>query len=221
MHITELNLYASNLLSIKNFYGDILSLKIISESEEHVTFQAGTTLLTFKKSNPGENPFYHFAFNIPSNKLEEAKDWMNGKAELLPISDNNYIADFENWNAKSIYFLDPEGNIAEFIARFDLKNDSDKNFGSSQILSVSEMGIVTDNVSKLRQKFIDEYKVFDFAKSTNSETFSAMGDDNGLFVIPIENRNWYPTQMPSRKSPFEVKFINDVRETFILSDKTM
>lgn len=220
MQIKELTLYTNNISAVKDFYENVLSLKINSEGENFTEYQTEETILIFKEDK-AINPHYHFAFNIPSNKIEEAKEWMNGKAELLPIEDNSYIADFVNWNAKSIYFYDPAGNIVEFIARFDLENDTEEKFDSSQILSVSEMGIVTNDVTAFADKLKNEYKVFNFLKSVNSDTFSAMGDDNGLFIIAIENRNWYPTKVSSQKSPFEVKFINNEGKTFNVTDKTM
>ena len=218
MHIKELTLYTNNISALKDFYGNVLSLKINSEDYNYVEYQTGESVLRFKEDS-SINTHYHFAFNIPANKIEEAEEWMNGKVELLPIEDNNYIADFENWNAKSIYFYDSVGNIVEFIARFDLQNDVVEKFDSSQILSVSEMGIVANDVTAFTDKLKNEYKVFDFVKSDNSDSFSAMGDDNGLFIIAIETRHWYPTKVPSQKSPFEVKFINDNDETFIVTDK--
>lgn len=220
MKIKELTLYTNNFLAVKDFYGNVLNFALKSESDNFVEFQIQETVLRFKEDKT-INPHYHFAFNIPSNKIEEAKEWMNGKAELLPIEDNNYIADFVNWNAKSIYFNDPVGNIVEFIARFDLQNDVVEKFDSLQILSVSEMGIVTNDVTAFTDNLKNEYKVFDFVKSVNSDSFSAIGDDNGLFIVAVENRNWYPTKVPSQKSPFEIKFINDAEETFIVTDKTM
>jgi catechol 2,3-dioxygenase-like lactoylglutathione lyase family enzyme len=221
LSIPKLTLYTSDLSAIKEFYSSVLSLKIISESNDKIVIQIGETELTFKKFSGDKDPFYHFAFNIPSNKIEEAMEWIKGKVNLLPISDNNYIADFVNWNAKSIYFLDPAGNIVELIARFDLRSDIKEKFNSSQILNVSEIGIVTNYVPAFRQKLIEQYKVFDFVKSLNSDTFSAMGDDNGLFIVASENRNWYPTQIPSQKSPFEITFINDAGSSTHLSDKIM
>ncbi len=220
MQIKKITLYTDNISAVKDFYGNVLNFALKSESDNIVEFQTQETVLRFKEDK-NLNPHYHFAFNIPSNKIEEAKEWMNGKAELLPVEDNNYIADFVNWNAKSIYFYDSVGNIVEFIARFDLQNDVVEKFDSSQILSVSEMGIVTNDVTSFTDKLKNEYKVFDFVKSVNSDSFSAMGNDNGLFIIAIENRNWYPTKVPSQKSPFEIKFINDNGETFIITDKTM
>jgi len=220
LQIKELTLCTDNISSVKDFYGNVLSLKINSEDDNYIEYQTGETVLIFKEDK-SINPHYHFAFNIPANKIEEAKEWMNGKAELLPIEDNNYIADFENWKAKSIYFNDTIGNIVEFIVRFDLQNDTAEKFDSSYILNISEMGIVTNDVTAVTDKLKNKYKVFDFVKSVNSDSFSAMGDDKGLFIVAIENRNWYPTKVPSQKSPFEIKFVNDAEETFILTDKTM
>ena len=220
MQIKKITLYTDNISAVKDFYGNVLNFALKSESDNIVEFQTQETVLRFKEDK-NLNPHYHFAFNIPSNKIEEAKEWMNGKAELLPVEDNNYIADFVNWNAKSIYFYDTVGNIVEFIARFDLQNDTAEKFNSSHVISVSEMGIVTNDVTAFADKLKNEYKVFDFVKSVNSDSFSAMGNDNGLFIIAIENRNWYPTKVPSQKSPFEIKFINDNGETFIITDKTM
>lgn len=221
MKINRLTLYTSALASLKIFYGEVLSLKILSAEGDIIVFKAGETELVFKETSGDTAPFYHFAFNIPSNKLNEAIEWMKGRAELLQTSDNNYIADFENWNAKSIYFIDPAGNIVELIARFDLKNDTEEKFDSSQILNVSEIGIVTHDVLAFREKLINEYNTFDFTKSVNSKAFSVIGDDNGLFIVVPEKRNWYPTQMPSQKFPFEIEFINDAGEAFTFTDKIM
>lgn len=218
MQIKELTLYTDNIPAVKDFYGNICSLKVNSDSKNYIEFQAGETVLIFKEDKT-IHPHYHFAFNIPSNKIGEAKEWIKGKAELLPISDNNYIADFVNWNAKSIYFFDPVGNIVEFISRFDLQIDIEEKFDSSHILNISEMGIVTNDVTAFTNKLKNKYKVFDFIKSINSDTFSAMGDDKGLFIVVIENRNWYPTKVLSQKFPFEVKFVNNTGETFTLADK--
>lgn len=221
MQIKELTLHTNKLAAIKNFYGSILSLEIILQNDSQIAFQAGATKLIFKEIQAIISPFYHFAFNIPSNKVEEAKEWMQGKADLMCVSENSFIADFENWHAKSVYFFDSVGNIVEFIARFDLKNDTREKFDSSHLLNVSEIGIVTKDVPALKEKLINDYKVSDFVKSVNSDTFSAMGDDNGLFILAVENRNWYPTKTQSQKFPLEVKFINDYGETFTLTDKTV
>lgn len=217
MQITELTLCTNKLSEIKKFYLEVLELKIISESQKEISFQAGSSILKFIEDKALANPFYHFAFNIPANKLEEALSWMQDKVNLLPVGES-LIADFKNWNAKSIYFLDSVGNIVEFISRFDLKTETNERFNSSQILSVSEIGIIADDVSAYAKIIRDKYSINDFSKSQNDETFSAMGDDNGLFIIVNEARNWYPTKTPSGKFPFEVKFTNNKGKDFCISN---
>ena len=92
---------------------------------------AGKSKLIFEETDIDVNPYYHFAFNIPSNKFEEAFEWMKQKVELLWLEDyKSYIADFVNWHAKSFYFLDPAGNILELIARFDLNDTVEEKFSS-------------------------------------------------------------------------------------------
>ena len=217
LQITELTLYTNNLSEIKNFYGCILSLKIISESEKEIIFKTGETRLIFLEDKNLENPVYHFAFNIPANKINEALEWTKSRTELLPVGDS-LIADFKNWNAKSIYFFDSVGNIVEFISRFDLDNAAEEKFNSSQILNISEMGIINPDVASFRKKLADDYKIYDFVKSENDNTFSAMGDDNGLFIVVIPNRNWYPTKIPSKIFPFKVKFRNNENKSFEISN---
>jgi hypothetical protein len=120
------------------------------------------------------------------------------------------IAGFVNWHAKSVYFYDPAGNIVELIARFDLDNNIDENFSSLQFLSVNEVGLVFSN-----EKFEKEimhlenlYSLSNFDKQPPLPKFRAMGDDEGLFVIVPEHRNWYPTDKPSSIFPMVVEFDN-------------
>ena len=115
----------------------------VIKSGSSITITVGETKLIFEEAAENENPFYHFAFNIPSNKFEQAYEWMKQKVELLWLKDyNGYIADFVNWHAQSFYFKDPAGNILEMIARFDLNDTVEEDFSSMQIRNVSEMGIV-------------------------------------------------------------------------------
>ena len=96
----------------------------VIRSGSGITITAGETKLIFEEAQADQNPFYHFAFNIPSNKFEEAYEWAKDKVKLLWLKDyDSFIADFKNWHAKSFYFKDPAGNILEMISRFDL-NDS-------------------------------------------------------------------------------------------------
>ena len=136
---------------------------------------------------------------------------MEDKAELIWIKEyKSDIADFTNWHARSIYFYDPAGNILELVARFDLKNKADQPFSSSQFLSVSEIGLVfkEETLSTQTEELIKQYHLSWFDKQPPLPQFKAVGDDEGLFIIVPEKRNWFPTTIPSGMFPMKLRFEN-------------
>lgn len=205
MNILEIQLQSADIAQTKKFYHEILNMEILYEDELSIKFSAGLSTLIFKKTN-NPNPFYHFAFNIPANKFEEAQSWASERIQLLPIAENSTVADFKNWNAKAFYFYDNKQNIVEFIARFDLDNNSDRPFDGSSIFSISEIGIVTDNAKAYSEEMLKQYDLNFFSKQPPQDDFVAIGDDNGLFIVVNNKRNWYPTNKPSGKYWSAVKF---------------
>ena len=108
MLIKEIKLLTNNLAETKFFYHQILGFPIIIEDKNFISFQAGFSLLTFQETKE-KNPVYHFAFNIPCNKIEEALHWLELKTEIIKADGETEIVDFKNWNAKAVYFLDNNG----------------------------------------------------------------------------------------------------------------
>src|SRR4030095_3416111 len=210
MKIKRLVLQTSYLETLKEFYSSILELPVQVMNEEKILIKVGATDLIVSETKTGE-PFYHFAINIPSNKIEEAKAWLNNKVKLLWIGDyNSDIADFVNWHAKSVYFYDPAGNILELISRFDLNNKSRRSFSSQQFISISEVGVVFKQ-DEFDQKTEEVLNLHSRSYSSNNPPrpqCRAIGDDEGLFVVVPENRNWYPTNKPSGIFPMIVDFEN-------------
>lgn len=204
MKILEIQLLSTDIIQTRKFYHDILGMKILYTDDSSIQFSAGLSSLTFKKA-PNGNPHYHFAFNIPANKFEEAHAWASQRIQLLPITPGSSVADFKNWNAKAFYFYDNNQNIVEFIARFDLGNNSDKPFDGSSIFSISEIGIVTDNAKEYSEKMLEQYDFNFFSKQPPQDDFVAVGDDNGLFIVVNDKRNWYPTNQPSGKYRTAIK----------------
>ena len=198
MKILEIEIQTDNIKETETFYSEILGLQLVNKNQNSISFKAGQSKLTFIKSD-NINPKYHFAFNIPNNKLEEAILWAKSRLSLIENDENGIIANFESWNANAIYFYDNNNNIVEFIARFDLENSNEKPFDISVIESISEIGIVTDKPLDLAETLIESYNLVYFNKSTKSEKFAALGNDNGLFIIVETNRKWYPTEQKAKK----------------------
>ena len=199
MKLEYIQLQTNNIKETELFYKDVLDLKIMEKGLNSLIIQAGSSVLKFIE-NPEFDSIYHFAFNIPENKLEEAIKWCAEKIDLILIEDKRVIANFETWNANAVYFYDNNGNLLEFIARHDLDNFQIKEFSSKSILNISEIGIVHDNPMELGHLLIENHDLLFFEKNFNSENFAAIGDDEGLLIIVQPNRNWYPTQKPSKSN---------------------
>ncbi|KQX15381.1 hypothetical protein [Flavobacterium sp. Root420] len=199
MKLEYIQLQTNNIKETELFYKDVLDLKIMEKGLNSLIIQIGSSVLKFIE-NPEFDSIYHFAFNIPENKLEEAIKWCADKIDLILIEDKRVIANFETWNANAIYFYDNNGNLLEFIARHDLDNFQIKEFSSKSILNISEIGIVHEDPMELGEQLIESHDLMFFEKNFNSETFAAMGDDEGLLIIVKPNRNWYPTQTPSKSN---------------------
>ena len=182
MKLQQIQIQTNNIQETETFYNDILGLKILEKKSDSLTIQVGSSILKFIE-NPEFDSIYHFAFNIPENKLEEAIQWCADKVDLIIIQDKRIIANFETWNANAIYFYDNNGNLLEFIARHDLDNFQIKEFSSKSILNISEIGIVDENPMELGEQLIESYDLKFFEKNFNSETFAAIGDDEGLLII--------------------------------------
>jgi catechol-2,3-dioxygenase len=205
MKITALELHCESITSTLDFYKNIIGLPVLYHTEEKVVFAAGSTKLVFHKSFD-EKPVYHFAFNIPGNKFEEAFFWASSKFTLFNITPQTTIANFTGWNAKSLYFLDNNQNIIEFIARYDLRASSDKPFSGKSILSVSEIGLVVENVGAFCETLIRDFSLDYFAKQTPQADFAPLGNDEGLLIVVGNKRKWYPTDIRSSRFYTKVEF---------------
>jgi catechol-2,3-dioxygenase len=205
LNILEVLQYTSQLTKLKEFYSGILGLEIFTDLEYTFTVKAGSSKLTFIEDEFEANPYYHFAFNIPENKIYKAIKWLESKVELIVYGDSSLVS-FPNWNAHSVYFFDPAGNIVELIARHNLPNRTDREFSSASLLSISEVGMPVTSVKSCcntLNQMLDENLWWG-----NLETFAAIGDENGLFIVVTSNRNWFPTAKPCGIFPLTVKIEN-------------
>lgn len=185
---------AAPLDEMKAFYAGRLGLDVLAESEDELTVAGGATAITFERAKPGPlRPFYHFAFNIPENKIGAARKWQLERSPLLPglprLRDPEFPEDvvhFAHWNAHSVFFLDPAENVVEYIARHDLGNAAGGAFDASDILYASEIGLVVDDVPFTASSV---GKSFDLAPYRGgSDEFTALGDEHGLLLVFARGR---------------------------------
>src|SRR5919108_130131 len=172
MNISYLELSAKDLPEQRDFFANILELPVNLESAT-LEVKAGATNLIFTQAPSEFVGAYHFAFNIPENQYQAAKQWIASRVPLL--KDKTGKVDFESqtWNSTSLYFLDAAGNILEFIARHTLNNASNEGFDSRQILNVSEIGLPSENVLELANDLCLRLGVSVYKQEPN-ENFTAV-----------------------------------------------
>lgn len=212
MNISAINLLTNDLKSTFDFYHNTLGLPVLERTDQHVTFIAGRTNLTFTYSDVHRHPVYHFAFTIPSNKLNEAFNFIQARVAIIDIPSHGKIADFSNWNAEAFYFYDNNGNILEYITRYALQNQSEEVFSGSSIYAISEIGLVTDHIPALAQKIRARFHIPIFKYQPAQEQFTVLGDHFGLFILVANERMWFPTQIKAKLFPLTIYVQNDSGE---------
>jgi catechol-2,3-dioxygenase len=204
MNITRLELLTTDLTAQRDFYADVLELPV-NLTSSMLEAEAGETDLMFKQAWSDFDGAYHFAFNIPENQFSAAKDWISSRVPLLQDQNGKDEFESESWNSHSVYFKDPAGNVLEFIARHNLKNTVYGDFDGKQILNVSEIGLASEDVVELANQLRTQLGVSVFRQQPN-ENFTPVGDDNGLFILPIVDRIWIPNSgVPAKLLPITVE----------------
>lgn len=182
------------LARMREFYHRSLGLRVVEEAADRLTVAAGQSRLTFRAAGAGGGePFYHFAFNIPENKLRAAHRWQKERTPLLPVPaalrDPDYpddVVHYRHWNAHAVFFFDPAGNVVEYIARHDLGNAARGEFGSGDILYASEIAFVVDDVAAAAARLGEAAGAGPYKGATDQ--FAAVGDEHGLLLVMKRGR---------------------------------
>ncbi len=191
--ITALRLLTiASLPEMRKFYADTIGFPVISDKANELTIRAGETTISFITTKDRTNrPFYHFAFNIPENKIQSAFDWQRKRGPVIhpnPAGAKNEIVHFAHWNAHSVFFLDPAGNLLEYIARHDLKNSVEGDFSVNDILYASEIGFIVDDVVSSGNVLQKGLAIGEYRPTTPG--FWPIGDETGLLLMIQKGRVW-------------------------------
>lgn len=194
MGISDLRLQTSKVNELESFYRDVIGMQTHRNSGNLIV-EAGATRITFEAVSDRE-PFYHMAFNIPENKLDMARHWQKQRTDLIRRGKSEVIH-FSHWNARSIFFRDPAGNLLEYIARHDIENAVGGEFSSADILYASEIGLVVDDVAKIVAAAKKDLNLGIYRD--NGANFASIGDEHALLVVVKRDRKWFPARERSAK----------------------
>lgn len=215
MIINELKLKTNQLAVLKNFYGELLGFSCKEIGDKQLMIPIGESKLIFEQTLAYGDPYYHVAINIPQNQFQEAKKWIKQYVSLQ-VEDGEDEVFFQELQAHSLYFLDPAGNIMEFIARHDLPNDRFAAFTAEACLGISEIGIPTEHINDTAVKLIR----YDIPVRNNQEIIdnmlNFMGKDGVYLIVAPLGRRWIFSDLISK--PFPLQVIVDDKFEIALDD---
>lgn len=193
MKISELQMDTHRLEEMYAFYAKALGFDVLDAGTDSFTVQTGFTRLTFQRTDSDDKPFYHYAFNVPSNLLSDSMRWLAEKGvEFLTDDGESLIDQGAFWNAHSCYFHDPAGNIAEFIGRHSLADSNSVAFSVAEVVGVSEIGLPVVNPEKVVGE-LEQTLGLGTLHSGGYPNFVGMGSDEGLLIVVDYKRPWFPT----------------------------
>ena len=202
MHIDEVALTVNGLAAAARFYQDVLELAVV-EQPGQVTVTIGSSRLVLQE---GEHfaGVHHLAIGIAPVDFEVAGRWLNQRVEPIAVDGSQVIEGPDGWNSRSLYFLDPEDILLEFIAR---DADSLALAGDGQVprpLSLSEVGIGVPSVAGAVRALTGQLGIPTFPPQ--GAQFAPVGDHDGLIILVDQNRIWFPTDaQQAARGPLTVK----------------
>lgn len=200
MKILTVSIYSHNLGLTKTFYKEKAGFELLEETPTHCSFKIGNSVLKFELTDQPTG-IYHFAFSIPNNKIQEALGWVARRTAVLKNPDQQEVTNFPNWNSDSVYFYDLEGNLLEFITRYDQQVVNDQPFDADQVIGINEIGVATETPQATATTLTAEHELEYFVKGPRLEEFCVVGDEEGMFVISRLGRTWFPTATAAASIP--------------------
>lgn len=192
--------YSNKIKVLRRFYKNVLELAISESNDDKFTVKIGDSKVTFKHS---EQPsFYHFAINIPGNQFSIMKSWMKDR---LTLSREGGIDQFysQSFDADSMYFEDPAGNIIKLIGRRN--RDLFGNLTSDAFLNVSEVNIITPFVEEVGDKLQDFGIPLHYGVEVDPESINYLGQGDTYIALesPV-TKQIFSNRKPTETYPLEI-----------------
>ncbi|MBM7411119.1 catechol 2,3-dioxygenase-like lactoylglutathione lyase family enzyme [Clavibacter michiganensis] len=163
----------------------------VRTTDDAVEVQIGPSRLRFAP-DPAYRGAHHLAFTIPTGAFASARAWLGERAEIIAPGGREEFAGPGTWDSRSVYFRGPDAQVLELIERRALAPDGLPTgpFRASDVVSVSEVGIVVDDVPAavglLEEAGLHPYGGF------ATDGFAAVGDVDGLVILVARDRAWVP-----------------------------
>ena len=219
MIINKVTLYSHVLDEMRDFYVGELGFELHSLTDDGFAIKVGESVLEMKSYHLQDKPFYHFAINIPTNLFTSAKKWAKSKVELMK-EDGVDEVHFSLSHAHAFYFLDPSGNIVEFISRYAVSPESQsKTFCARESLCISEINLTTDEVGDIGNTLMGLGLPVRKDESINEGRLNFIGqhEEGSFLLLGPRNRRWFFSDRVSESFPLSV--VIDDQLTISLDDE--
>jgi catechol 2,3-dioxygenase-like lactoylglutathione lyase family enzyme len=198
----EVELSVPDLEAARAFYAGVLQLAELP-AEGGLALAAGRTRLALRKAPPGERQHYHIAFSVPLARFDAARRLVAAHTPLI-AADGDEVIVHASWDAVAFYFRDPAGSILECIARRGEPANDPSAPEAPGIGSVCEVGVVVDDVSAMAVTLRVTLGLASF-RGSEGDTFTALGDEEGLLIVVQRGREWYPsTGLAAAPAPLQL-----------------
>lgn len=189
MRITDIRLTTSDLDGTARWYGEVLGLPVVADAGE-ATVSVGSSVVTFVAGPTGPG-CHHLALDVPEDRLEDAKRWLEQRVPLLVREGVDRFDGPGTWNSSSVYSTGPDGTVLELIARHDVEPEPGQGFGAADVVSVSEVGIAVPYAAAAAGALATALGEGGFGPG--SDDFRPVGDVHGLLIVVSAERIWFPT----------------------------
>lgn len=193
MRIYQVHIKCFNLESMKDFYQNTLLMELVSSTEASFSVMVGSTKLIFEKDT--STPFYHLCFRTGSDYFDFIYERLAQRSLLLPDEEGKYSL---FWEGKQAYFVDPDGNIMELLERPESWGGVNDTKGWYDI---GEVGMPVESIEEMESNLSSGIKN---VYKAESDSFAFYGDNEGVFVLVKEGRNWYPTERAASIHPLKI-----------------
>lgn len=210
MHVRKVTYETARVDALREFYLDTFGLPVIEDAADRFAFAVGETVVEFTRATGDSDPFYHFTWDVPENRFDEAKAWLRDRTALLESPDGEDEVYFEQLDFHSVYYLDPAGNLGELAARHTLETASDRPFDAGSFVRVSEVGMPVGDVRGAVETLAADVGVTRHPELDGcSPVLTPVGDDEGMFPLLREWKEWFMTDRPGRVHPIAVELAGD------------
>lgn len=205
MRIRELTLASGDCAGQAAFWGGRLGLPL-RERGGAVEVRLQESLVRFEPAEPGSDPRYHFAINVPRGSIEDAAAWIGERHDLLAFHGDPDVEEgativSTDRGAATLYFLDAAGNVVELIASPHLDHDHEGAFGPSSLLEVAEIGIASADTRATSAAVQQALGADVLWGGREGWRLTAIGDDHGVVIVAPTGRGWIPIDLPARPLP--------------------